>query len=214
MANSGAMRWLSSVGLVGMILAAGCTDDGRHDTAPKASSAAPRIVDVSFVRAFTAAVPNPGGPFSTYKVAVASNSEVRAGQAFFVFADPHITKECIGHATLDAQVVSGSGDVLALYPSWPSYAVDAQPGADIGPETLMDNRPRADAHPRPGARAQWDVTDLVEIWWGSLTFPSGHTIRDHSDLVVVATPVTSGEWILSAGTADPPTLRIENICPI
>ena len=207
------------LGVVAMVFAlvvatSACASSGNSGQGASISSSPPPTVTAQFDRAFMAVMPD--ATASDYRVAEPANGEVRAGQAFFVFHDPFqdsdLPTRCIGHAVLEADVTSGTGGGLAVYPSWPSYAADAQPGRTIGPFTVMDNRPRAEAHPTNNSRAEWDVTDLARAWWGDRALPSNNgVVPKGADLVVVVTSTDAGAWTIRVSPS-PPTLRIDATC--
>jgi len=194
-------------------LTAGCS--GSHGQRAASSTAPAPVVNAAFIRAFM--IDGPTSASGTSPVVSPDGGEIRTeGQpAFVVFGPPSVSPECIGHAELTLEGAANGGDPVRAYPSWPSYATDAQPGASIGPETLMDNRPTAVSQSLgKDGHTVLDVTDLARAWWRDRVFPSRQrTVPDGAALVVALTTAPPTVWHIRVDAGHAPQLRITASCP-
>ena len=202
-----------AAGVVVAVVAAGCS--GSHSQRASSSSAPEPVVNAAFVRAFM--IGPPTSESGTSPVLSPEAGEVRAGgaSAFVVFSPPSVSPECIGHAELSVEGTPQGGDPLRAYPSWPSYAADATPGAAIGPETLMDNRPTAVSQTsNPDGQAALDVTDLARAWWKDRILPSQRqTVSEGAPLVMALTTGNTTVWHIRVDAGHEPQLRVTASCP-
>jgi hypothetical protein len=112
------------------------------------------------------------------------------GMLLVAFTAPPMTPTCYGSVKLRLWLESATGDSPVTLSSYPSAQLDAskmQPGAYIGRDNLLSNRPRTDASvANTSAWIDWDVTEIAKKWIDGSRFDGALLTPDPTSPIVVA----------------------------
>jgi hypothetical protein len=123
-------------------------------------------------------------------------------EAYEVFQPSSENIECIASVHLLITVTDGAHDSIAIYPAMPALAGSAHIGSVLSSETLLDNRPTAQALAVLGEMS-FDVTDIYKLWVTQKPFPSqGRFVDANAPVVLAIRPPTldSGRHFTVFGT--------------